>query len=136
MSDFMSKIHVWIGCTKQSINEFIKYFKIDEKDKEKYFSIEEQEAKALGYGASQFDKDLGTGWYDDDLIGVFYNTESNVLEVALEELPFGEKKVKVACFKKGITEANAMFYYTDSELEVKNDKKIYNDLMYLGCFDE
>lgn len=122
----MSKIHVWIGHTEKSSDEFYNYFKVNEEDKN------------LGIGASQFDKDLGINWYNDDFIGTFYNTDSTDLEVLLDEIPTSPdslSKIEKKCLDKKLYQVNAMFYYEDSELIVKDIDKLYNGLQYIGCFD-
>ncbi|MBC8137522.1 MAG: immunity 22 family protein [Fibrella sp.] len=40
-----------------------------------------------------------------------------------------------ACDAKGFTKANAMFFYTDAELQIPDPNKKYNDLTYIGVFD-
>jgi Immunity protein 22 len=120
------KIHVWIGKTTQSREEFSRYFEINEADRDQ------------GIGASQFDKDLQIKWYDDDLIGVFYNDEDDSLETAIDEIPTSPQaieQVQARCEELGITEANAMFYYEDAELTVPDPDRSYNELTYLGSFD-
>ena len=71
----MDTMHVWIGIASISKDKFNQYFAINPVDRD------------AGVGASQFDKDLGTGWYDDDLIGVYYSSGTDELEAALDELP-------------------------------------------------
>ncbi|WP_444658166.1 immunity 22 family protein [Flavobacterium columnare] len=122
----MSKIHVWIGNTEKSSDEFYNYFKINQADKD------------LGIGASQFDKDLGINWYNDDFIGTFYNEESTDLEVLLDEIPTSPDslgKIEKICIDRKLDEVNAMFYYEDAELAVNDINKLYNGLQYIGCFD-
>ncbi|MBO2013014.1 immunity 22 family protein [Siccationidurans soli] len=122
----MTKIHVWIGYSLKSSDEFYEYFSIDEADKE------------AGIGASQFDKDLHMHWYDDDLIGIYFSEVNNSLDTALDEIatsPATIDDIRAKCSELGITEANAMFYYMNSELEVSDNSKKYNGLTYLGIFD-
>ena len=71
----MSRIHVWMGVTARTPEEFSQYFEINHADRE------------AGRGASLFDQDVGTGWYDDDLIGVHRFAETISLEAAADELP-------------------------------------------------
>lgn len=122
----MIKIHVWVGLNEESEESFAAYFEINEEDKE------------AGVGASQFDKDLGTSWYDDDLIGSYYTDESEDLEQILDELPVLPDTLELingACQQLKIEKANAIFYYEDAELEVKDTEKKYNGLTYIGVFD-
>ena len=122
----MTKIHVWLGLTEKSKNEFGRYFEIDESN------------KVTGVGASQFDKDLDIEWYDDDLIGSYYNEENDSLEQALSELPISSltvERVRRTCLEMTINKANAMFYYEDAELIVIDENRKYNTLTYIGIFD-
>jgi hypothetical protein len=38
--------------------------------------------------SSAFDADLDTGWYDDDLIGVYFNESSRNWPMRLKNCPF------------------------------------------------
>ncbi|HEX8329354.1 MAG TPA: immunity 22 family protein [Hymenobacter sp.] len=123
----MDTIHIWIGLSRKSAEEFYAYFAINPVDRD------------AGIGASQFDKDVGTKWYDDDLIGTYYNENIRDLATAVEELPLASKTagqlIMSKCQELGIDEANALFYYTDSDLSVADSAKKYNGLAYLGAFD-
>jgi hypothetical protein len=123
----MDTIHVWIGISDQGSETFYQYFAVNEMDRD------------AGVGASQFDKDLKTNWYDDDLIGVYYSENDKALTSALAELPLASEAVGYLlasrCRELNIDEANAMFYYTDSNLVVTDAAKKYNALTYLGAFD-
>ncbi len=123
----MDAIHVWIGVSEKTSDEFYQYFAINETDRD------------AGLAASEFDKDLGTGWYDDDLIGVYYNESSRSLADALDELPLAsqetEQQIANQCQALNINAANALFYYQDSGLAVTDSNKTYNGLTYLGAFD-
>jgi hypothetical protein len=121
----MSKIHVWLGMSSKSQEEFSRYFEINQADKE------------AGVGASQFDKDIHIKWYDDDLIGVYYSA-SDDLDAALDELPTSSAAIQAIaarCAELDITQANAMFYYEDADLKIADPNKKYNELTYLGVFD-
>ncbi len=105
--------------------EFSQYFAINPADRE------------AGIGASQFDKDIYIKWYDDDLIGVYYS-EIPDLKAALDELPTSPESltaIGAKCQELGITEANALFYYEDAELVIAEPNKKYNELTYIGVFD-
>ena len=120
-----NKIHVWVGMSSKSKQEFSRYFDVNPVDKE------------LGVGASQFDKDVIIKWYDDDLIGVYYG-ESDDLEAAIDEIPTSPAsldEIRSRCSELGIDKANAMFYYEDSELQLADTSRKYNEITYLGVFD-
>ena len=123
----MSKIHVWLGVTAHTPEQFSKYFEINAADLE------------AGRGASLFDKDVGTGWYDDDLIAVYRFGEAISLEAAADELPTSPEVIPVVlrrCSELGITQANALFYYQDAGLHVTDPLRLYNGLPYLGVFED
>lgn len=121
----MSKIHVWIGKTSKDKESFSRYFEINPSERD------------AGTGASQFDKDVNIKWYDDDLIGVYYD-ENYSLETLIDELPISpevQESIQARCIELEIKEANAMFYYEDADLTVSDVAKKYNDLTYIGSFD-
>lgn len=123
----MDTIHVWIGFSLKKLEEFEQYFAINSIDRD------------AGTGASQFDKDININWYDDDLIGVYFNEHSNDLEATLDELPVAsetvERQIRSRCAELNIIKANALFYYTDSSIVIPYTDKKYNGLTYLGAFD-
>jgi hypothetical protein len=121
----MTKIHIWAGMTSQSTEDFQQYFEINTVDRD------------AGIGASQFDKDVNMNWYDDDLIGVYYS-DSDDLDMALDMLPVSVNAlvvIRATCIGKGVNKVNALFYYEDAELEIKDRDKKYNGLTYIGVFD-
>jgi hypothetical protein len=121
----MTKIHIWAGVTSQSTEDFQQYFEINTVDRD------------AGIGASQFDKDVNMNWYDDDLIGVYYS-DADDLDTALDMLPVSVNAlavIRATCIEKGVNKANALFYYEDAELEIKDRDKKYNGLTYIGVFD-
>ena len=120
----MSRIHVWVG-TVASAAALEAYFRLD------------PASRNAGHGASQFDRDTGLNWYDDDLIGVFY-TASPSLEACLDELPTSPETlaaVRAACLVAGITAPNALFYYTDADLTIADPTRRFAGLQYVGVFD-
>lgn len=123
----MDTIHVWLGTISSSVEEFNQYFAINPDDMD------------AGISASQFDKDVYIKWYDDDLIGVYYQQDNDNLDNAIEEIPTAsadiEQLIRDKCAELGIAKANAMFYYTDADLEVSDVAKKYNGLTYIGAFD-
>jgi hypothetical protein len=121
-----SKIHVWIGVSPKSREEFSQYFIINLED------------RAAEIGTSQFGKDVNIQWYDDDLIGVYYNEANTALEEAVEEIPTSPnsiQEIRERCAELNINKANAMFYYEDAELRIIQPKEKYNGLTYLGVFN-
>ncbi len=122
----MDIIHVWVGQSLKKQDDFYQYFALNAADRE------------AGTGASQLDNDLGIDWYDDDLIGIYFN-ENGSLSEAIEELPLAsaeaEQAIRDRCRELHIEQANALFYYSDAGLEVADSVKKYNGLTYLGAFD-
>ena len=125
----MSKVHIWVGSSSKSDKEFGKYFKLDDQNKD---------LDSPNYKICQFCLDLGLTTYDDDFIGVYKTEDIQKVSIFLEELSVSDteyKKIDQLCLEKGFSKINAMFYYTDSELEIRDSEKKYNDLTYLGYFD-
>ena len=123
----MSKIHVWLGVTAHTPEEFSQYFQINHADRE------------AGRGASLFDRDVGTGWYDDDLIGVCRFAQAISLEAAADELPTSPEVIAAVlrrCSELHITQANALFYSQDADLHIADTLRLYNGLPYLGVFED
>jgi hypothetical protein len=121
-----SKIHVWLGTTAASRASFARYFEVNPANREREV------------GASGFDQDLHTRWYDEDLIGVYYSEATSSLEAVLEEIPTSPatiEAIRARCAALGITQANALFYYEDAELIIAEPNKTYNGLPYVGSFD-
>lgn len=120
----MTSIHVWVG-TAASAAHLEEYFRIDPASRD------------AGHGASQFDRDVGINWYDDDLIGVFFSATPG-LETCLDELPTSPETVaavRVACLAAGISAPNALFYYTDADLTIASPTRLFGGLHYVGAFD-
>ena len=123
----MSKIHVWLGITAHTPEEFWQYFEINHADRE------------AGRGASLFDREVGIGWYDDDLIGVYHFGRAVSLEAAVDELPTLQDTIAAVlgrCAELNIGQANALFYYQDADLHVADTLRLYNGLRYLGVFED
>ena len=131
----MSKIHVWIGLTEKTQKEFEQYF-----DQRNAFLFDSQgnEKDPSEITLSQFSKDLGESYsFDEDFLTIYYNPDSDDIDLALEELADVDSPELLieACDAKDITKANAMFFYTDAELQIPAPNKKYNDLTYIGVFD-
>lgn len=128
----MSKIHIWIGNTKKSEEEYYKYFELD-------YSTE-GDFDDPNYKVCQFCQDIGEKWYDEDFIGIIPLFEEPVeIRTLLDSIslkPESYQPVIDKCTELGITTANAVFYLTDAEIQIpKPYKKSYNDLVYIGLFD-
>lgn len=131
----MDKIHIWIGLFLKSEHEYWNYF-----DQSKAYAFDEngRERNETERQYSQFSKDIGEPtMYDPDFIGIYYNGTSNDLDLAIEATPDSGlyESIKEHCLEMGIESANAMFYYTDSELTLTRPERKYNELTYIGCFD-
>lgn len=131
----MSKIHIWIGFTEKTQKQFDQYF-----DQRNAFMFDSQyrEKDSSEIILSQFSKDLGNSHpFDEDFLTVYYNPDSDDRNLALEELADIDsfELLIEACNTFGITQANAMFFYTDMELQISDSSKQYNDLTYIGVFD-
>lgn len=125
----MSKIHIWIGVSAKSPEDFDKYFELDSSSA----TIDSPD-----YKVCQFCTDIEEKSYDDDFIAIYKTDDIVKLSIALDELPVDEEEYQKICREcegLGYTEVNALFYYTDSELVIKDRAKKYNDLTYIGCFD-
>jgi len=124
-----SKVHVWIGNNFDE--DYDGYFELDySSDKD----IDDSEYKVCG-----FCKDVGEKWYDEDWIGVIQDPAKPVeIDLLLKELSISDEvseNIKRVCIEKGFEQANAMFFYYDGNLVVKNKEKLYNKLAYIGMFD-
>lgn len=128
----MSKIHIWIGYTNKSEEDYLKYFELD-------YSTE-GDFDDPDYKVCDFCKDINEKWYNEDFIGIIplFKEEISVNEL-LKNIPIAHKeieKVILKCEDSGIEKGNAIFYLTDSEIIVpKPYKNSYNDLKYIGEFD-
>jgi hypothetical protein len=127
----MSKIHIWIGTTKQTEEEYLKYFELDYSTEGDFEDPE--------YKLCQFCKDLSVEWYDEDFIGIvpIFHMEMPV-SVLLNEIPLNSNEISnvlSACEKIGLVKANAIFYLTDAEIQINQPYKTnYNGLQYIGMY--
>lgn len=132
MSDNHQKVHLWVGTNFQPEEQYLEYFKLD-------YSVE-GDFDDPAYKLCGFCRDIGTKWYDEDFIGIIHRKDREVsLSEILEEaaVDSSEKASVVAqCLKLGINKANSIFWYADSNLEIKEPiKDEYNGLKYIGLFD-
>lgn len=128
----MSRIHIWMGTTQKSEEDYLQYFELD-------YSTE-GDFEDPKYRICQFCKDIGEKWYDEDFIGIIpvFEQEVSVREI-LQEVPIAEdemEKVISKCNELDMQTANAVFYLTDAEVEIpKPYKDSYNGLKYIGKFE-
>ncbi|WP_285398391.1 immunity 22 family protein [Lysinibacillus sp. fls2-241-R2A-57] len=125
-----SKVHIWVG------NNF-------EKDYEEYFELDYREDVEIGdldYKICSFCKDIGEVFYDEDWIGYTQHSQEIDLDILINqgELSVMEEtitKIREICIKKGVEKANAVFWYYDGGIMIKDKEKLYNKLTYIGMFD-
>ncbi|CDH34738.1 immunity 22 family protein [Xenorhabdus bovienii] len=129
---FENSIHLWIGSNLSSEDEYMKYFELD-------YSME-GDFDDPNYNLCQFCEDIGLRCYDEDFIGIIPRHNENVsineilADAAVDQSEF--KSIKDICSKLGMKEANAIFWYQDSELDINPSYEIeYNGLKYIGLFE-
>ena len=130
--DRISKLHFWVGTTTKNKKDFLKYFELDYST-EGDFNIPE-------YKVCGFCKDIEQKWYDENFLVFepFYENDISLEEILKEsDIDSSDiEEVKKQCGSFGITQANAIFSYTDAELIIpKPYKDSYNDLKYIGLFN-
>ncbi|SUC13800.1 Uncharacterised protein [Proteus vulgaris] len=126
-----NKVHLWIGSNFSSEEEYMHYFELD--------YSEDEGIDSPNYRVCRFCKDLGIVWYDEDFIGVIPRTDNNVtLDEILVDAAVDESEIsfiKARCEVLGIKRANAIFWYQDPELVIKeSDNQTYNNLYYIGQY--
>lgn len=122
----MSKIHVWIGMFRGTEEEFNAYFEVD------------RLRVKLGVGGSQFDRDIGLNWYDEDHIGVYHSTVNDSLRTVVDEVigaPDTLDEIYHDCIEKGLVDANAMIYYFNDDIEEVSSASLTNGLVYIGIYE-
>lgn len=121
-SERMKKVHVWLGTTAADEETYNAYFDQDE-------------------DVSQFSNDIGLDEeYDEDFIGILpiFKNQRLVAEVLANEVPLAIESLTyaiAACERHGIEFVNALFYLTDSTVNIEDPKDNYNGLKYLGVFE-
>jgi hypothetical protein len=126
----MSVIHLWIGKTEKEEDEYLKYYELD-------YSTE-GDFDDPDYIVCQFCQDIGEKWYDEDFIGIIplFDEELSIKDI-LKQVPIANEDIGnvVSKAEEGIFSGNAVFYLTDSEVEIPKPYKVsYNDLSYIGKF--
>ncbi|MDR1460963.1 MAG: immunity 22 family protein [Campylobacteraceae bacterium] len=116
----MKKIHIWMGFSQKTEEEYNEYFNQDN-------------------GVSLFYKDLNIDEeYDEDFIGIIpvFDEAVGVENILKNEIPVDEEEVHKAleeCSKLNIKTVNAVFYLTDANVVInKPYKENYNGLKYTG----
>jgi len=114
----MDKIYLWLGLTSKSEKEYWDYF-------------------SKNVELPQFCIDTGLEWIDDDFMGYYYSKDTDDIRTAIENTPESDhfETIYNLCVSKGIEKANAMFYYTGSDIEKIDENRKYNDLTFIGVFD-
>lgn len=132
----ISKAHIWVGFTRKKRREFDIYF---DQSAAFLFGSTGKEKNPSEVELSQFSKDLKKEHsFNEDFLSIYYAGEEPLeigeLLAEMEDISSPEI-VKEACIATGITEANAFFFYTDTNLKVNEPDKKFNDLTYIGFFD-
>ncbi|MBD2802467.1 immunity 22 family protein [Xenorhabdus sp. M] len=127
-----NSVHLWVGSNFSFEDEYMKYFELD-------YSTE-GDFDDPNYRLCQFCQDVGQQWYDEDFIGVTPRHYKNVsidevlVDAAVDRREF--QSIKEICNRLGMNEANAIFWYQDSELIINEPyKEQYNGLKYIGLFN-
>lgn len=120
--DRFNRAHLWLGNIS-----------LDEEDYEEYFQPNEE-------GMSQFSIDLGLLYeYDEDFIGIIpiSHTLLPIDELCKESIISISEMQNIMnnCAFLGIEKANAIVWYSDSDISFTIGKKLSNNLIYIGEFD-
>lgn len=138
------RIHIWAGMSQNKTEEqFYKYFDQSKflKDNHNFNNDEAYPRDAPDFNLrSQFSKDIGMQYdYDADWITIYHGRKRISIQAAIEELPVWDDQIEVeiyqACINKGISTVNCILCYADDELSVDNPLESYNDMIYIGSFN-
>jgi Immunity protein 22 len=130
-----SKLHLWVGKTEKSQKDFDQYF---DQTEAFLFDASGREKSQDQIVLSQFSKDIGKqASFDEDFLSIYFGGENLDLNETLAELEDSEdfELIQKTCIEKSVIEANAMFFYSDAELDVTDHHRKYNGLTYIGQFD-
>lgn len=122
-TEIMKKIHIWIGETNLSEEELESFFLPEDED---------SEFLSLLKDVNEIDPDFaGVLKFDEN------KSASDVLryEVPINLLGDDVEKSITACNSKGVKSANAVFYLTDSTVEVLDAKEKPAGLTYIGVYN-
>ena len=117
-------IAIWAGFSNKPIDEWLKYTVGVEKSK----------------GKSQIEKEIG--YIDVDFFG-YYSTENNeiisiddlIAEAGTQSLET-DKKIIEQSKRLGINSGNRLYYYCNYEFLPDGIDKLYNDLTFIGNFED
>lgn len=129
--------HFWIGNTRQTPQAFGKYFEhADSYWQLEVEDIEDAKDDVTGCG---FCQDTGRKFlYDEDLMLVILEANAQPVQQLVQMSTLESEKsiaaIVAACAERGITEANAMFVYSDPTEQIHEKDKLYNGLAYIGLF--
>lgn len=137
------RIHIWVGTSSKTEEQFYKYFDQSKflKDNQRFNTEENYPRNTPDFNLrSQFSKDIGKQYdYDADWITIYYSRKKISIQAAIEELPVWDDQTEVeiyqACVDKGISTVNAILCYADEELSIDQALESYNDLVYVGSFN-
>lgn len=128
MRDNIKMVAIWLGESHKPLKQWLKYTDGIENPRRKPPIV----------------KDIG--WSPDiDLFGIYIAENDAVMPI--EELIYEasiffsvetRSQVALAAKSKGITQANRLYYYNCSEFipENNNPDKLYNDLTFIGNFED
>lgn len=137
------RIHIWIGTSNKTEEQFYKYFDQSKflKDNQRFNTDQTYARNTPDFNLrSQFSKDIDKQYdYDTDWITIYYSRKKISIQAAIEELPIWDDQTEVeiyqACVNKGISTVNAILCYADEELNIEEALESYNDLIYIGSFN-
>lgn len=129
--------HFWIGSTRQTPEAFGKYF--EHADSYWQLEIEDIEDASDDVTGCGFCQDTGRKFlYDEDLMLVLLEANDLPVQKLVQMSMLESKKsmaaIVTACAQRGITQANAMFVYSDPTEQIHEKDKLYNGLAYIGLF--
>lgn len=129
--------HFWIGNTHQNPEAFGKYF--EHSDSYWQLEVEDIEDASDDVTGCGFCQDTGRKFlYDEDLMLVIFEANAlpvqELIQMSVLESEKSMAAIVAACAQRGITQANAMFVYSDPTEQIRETDKLYNGLAYIGLF--
>lgn len=137
------RIHIWAGTSNKTEEQFYKYFDQSKflKDNDRFKTDESYPRDNPDFNLrSQFSKAIGKQYdYDANWITIYYSRKRISIQAAIEELPIWNDQIEVDIYQssvsKGISTVNVILCYADDELSIDNPLDNYNDMVYIGCFN-